>query len=295
MLLSGTEYTILNTSGSYFMNFTKKDRKLLKKATCRLFLLCLAFLFGTLAGYAEQALTTQPTSGQVRAFSSENWGLSFPEEGSAPIGNASAEELRQYDAWYVQDTDEKILYLTFDCGYENGNTEKILHALKKHNAPATFFVVGNFIEDHPDLIRRITEEGHTVGNHTYSHPDMSKLSDPASFQKELEKVEQLYLKTTGKELADYYRPPQGKYSAENLEMARQLGYKTFFWSLAHVDWYQDDQPTQEEAFSKLLPRIHPGAIVLLHNTSDTNGSILDALLTEWENMGYRFGSLAEFS
>lgn len=277
------------------MNLTQTDRHLLKKTACRLLLLCLAFLFGALAGYAEQSLTAQTYSGRTAASSSENWGLSFPEEGKAPTANAAAEELREYDAWYVRDTEEKVLYLTFDCGYENGNTEKILHALKKHDAPATFFVVGNFIEDHPDLIRQITEEGHTVGNHTYSHPDMSKLSDLASFQKELEKVEQLYQKATGKNLANYYRPPQGKYSTENLEMARQLGYKTFFWSLAHVDWYQDDQPTQEEAFAKLLPRIHPGAIVLLHNTSDTNGSILDDLLTEWENMGYRFGSLAEFS
>lgn len=277
------------------MNLTQTDRYLLKKTACRLLLLCLAFLFGALAGYAEQSLTAQTYSGRTAASSSENWGLSFPEEGKAPTANAAAEELREYDAWYVRDTEEKVLYLTFDCGYENGNTEKILHALKKHDAPATFFVVGNFIEDHPDLIRQITEEGHTVGNHTYSHPDMSKLSDLASFQKELEKVEQLYQKATGKNLANYYRPPQGKYSTENLEMARQLGYKTFFWSLAHVDWYQDDQPTQEEAFAKLLPRIHPGAIVLLHNTSDTNGSILNDLLTEWENMGYRFGSLAEFS
>lgn len=277
------------------MNLTQTDRHLLKKTACRLLLLCLAFLFGALAGYAEQSLTAKTYSGRTAASSSENWGLSFPEEGKAPTANAAAEELREYDAWYVRDTEEKVLYLTFDCGYENGNTEKILHALKKHDAPATFFVVGNFIEDHPDLIRQITEEGHTVGNHTYSHPDMSKLSDLASFQKELEKVEQLYQKATGKNLANYYRPPQGKYSTENLEMARQLGYKTFFWSLAHVDWYQDDQPTQEEAFAKLLPRIHPGAIVLLHNTSDTNGSILDDLLTEWENMGYRFGSLAEFS
>jgi peptidoglycan-N-acetylmuramic acid deacetylase len=124
---------------------------------------------------------------------------------------------------------------------------------------------------------------------------MSQISDIASFQEELEEVEQLFLETTGQEISRYYRPPQGKYSEANLEMAKELGYQTFFWSLAYVDWYQDDQPTKEEAFEKLLGRIHPGAIVLLHNTSSTNGEILDELLTKWEEMGYRFGRLGDLA
>jgi peptidoglycan-N-acetylmuramic acid deacetylase len=124
---------------------------------------------------------------------------------------------------------------------------------------------------------------------------MSQISDLASFQKELEDVEQLFLETTGQEISRYYRPPQGKYSEANLEMAKELGYQTFFWSLAYVDWYQDDQPTKEEAFEKLLGRIHPGAIVLLHNTSSTNGEILDELLTKWEEMGYCFGRLGDLA
>jgi peptidoglycan-N-acetylmuramic acid deacetylase len=136
-------------------------------------------------------------------------------------------------------------------------------------------------------------EGHTVGNHTYHHPDMTQISDIASFQKELEEVETLFKETTGQEISRYYRPPQGKYSEANLEMAKELGYQTFFWSLAYVDWDQNDQPTKEEAFEKLLGRIHPGAIVLLHNTSSTNGAILDELLTKWEEMGYRFGRLGD--
>ena len=188
-----------------------------------------------------------------------------------------------------------MIYLTFDCGYENGNTGKILEALNKHNAPATFFAVGNFLRDNPELIKQIVSEGHTIGNHTMHHPDMSKISDLNSFQKEMKEVETLYREITGQEMTKYYRPPQGKYSTENLKMAQQLGYQTFFWSLAYVDWYQDQQPTKEEAFSKLLPRIHPGAIVLLHNTSATNGNILDELLAKWEEQGYTFHSLAELS
>lgn len=136
-------------------------------------------------------------------------------------------------------------------------------------------------------------EGHVVGNHTYHHYDMSKLSTKEAFQKELELLSDLYYEITGQEMEKYYRPPQGIFSEENLEMAQELGYRTVFWSLAYVDWYNDQQPTAEEAFSKLIPRIHNGAVVLLHATSATNGEILDELLTRWEDMGYRFGTMEE--
>ena len=222
-----------------------------------------------------------------------NWGLSFQEEGKRPVGNATIEELAQYNAFFAEDTEEKKIYLTFDAGFENGNTPAILDALKKHQAPATFFVVGNFISENKDLIKRMETEGHIVGNHTMTHPDMSKISTKESFQKELSDVEKIYREITGKEMTKFYRPPQGIYSTQNLSMARELGYHTFFWSLAYVDWYQDNQPTKEQAFDKLLTRIHPGAIVLLHSTSSTNAQILDELLAKWEEMGYQFGQLDE--
>lgn len=222
-----------------------------------------------------------------------NWGLSFQEDGKPPVGNATFEELAQYDAYYAKDTDEKVLYLTFDAGYENGNTPAILEALKKHKAPATFFVVGTYLDENADLIRQMVENGHTVGNHTWHHKDMSQISTVDTFSKEMEYVEEKYEEITGKSMTKYYRPPQGKYSEANLKMAQDMGYKTFFWSLAYVDWYQDDQPTHEEAFEKLLGRIHPGAIVLLHSTSSTNAEILDELLTKWEEMGYTFKTLSE--
>ena len=225
------------------------------------------------------------------APAADNWGLSFQEEGQPPVANATFDELQKYDTYYAEDTDEKVIYLTFDCGYENGNTAPILDALKKHNANAAFFVVGNFISTSPDLIKRMHEEGHTVGNHTYNHPDMSKISTKEAFEKELKDVEDAYKEITGEEMTRYYRPPQGKYSTENLQMAKDMGYHTFFWSLAYVDWYQDKQPSREEAFDKLLGRIHPGAVVLLHSTSSTNGEILDELLGKWEKMGYTFQSL----
>ena len=130
-----------------------------------------------------------------------------------------------------------------------------------------------------------------MGNHTYHHYDMSKLSDLGSFSEEIQSVEKKYKEITGKEMVKYYRPPQGKYSLENLQMAKELGYQTFFWSLAYVDWNQDAQPAREEALEKLTSRLHPGAIVLLHNTSSTNAQILDELLTKWESLGYSFATL----
>lgn len=254
--------------------------------------LCAMFFLGRAA--AKMAGEAQQTTASL-ALESENWGLGFGKEGQKPTGNASAEELKKYNAYFCGEGEEKVIYLTFDCGYENGNTEPILDALKKHNAQATFFVVGHFLESAPDIVKRMVEEGHTVGNHTYHHPDMSKISDMESFRKETEAVAALFHEITGSNLAMYYRPPQGKYSTENLKMANDLGYSTFFWSLAYVDWNQDDQPSREEALKKLMGRIHPGAIVLLHSTSKTNGEIMDELLIKWEEMGYTFRPLSDLT
>ena len=251
--------------------------------------LCLAALTACMPGD-----TTAPTSGGAAVPASvDNWGLSFQAEGETPVGNAGIDELATYGACYVGDTEKKVIYLTFDCGYENGYTEQILDVLKKHNAPAAFFVVGHMVESAPDIVRRMAEEGHIVGNHTYHHPDMSAIAEQEAFSEELTSLEALYRETTGQEMSRFYRPPQGKYSVENLKQAQALGYRTVFWSLAYVDWYTDNQPSAEEAFSKLIPRIHDGAIVLLHSTSRTNAEILDELLTKWENMGYTFASLEE--
>ena len=231
-----------------------------------------------------------------------DWGLSFQSEGAPPVANASQEYLRNFDALYVGEANQKEIYITFDAGFENGNTERILDALKKHGVKATFFLVGNYFETQPELVKRMaggshtngTGVGHIVANHTYHHPDMSKIGDIQSFQTELQKNEALYRDILGSEMPKLYRPPQGKFCEENLKMAQQLGYSTVFWSLAYVDWYTDDQPTPEQAFSKLLPRIHPGAVVLLHSTSSTNAEILDELLTKWEEMGYSFGDLEAY-
>lgn len=298
-----------------------KQRIRYRRISAAAILFVTAFFVGQLGGYIQEKLQTSEqaegelqrslemtdgmsdttkasaasvlNSAVIKQASEGSWGLSFQEEGQKPVANATYEELAQYDAWYAQDTEEKIIYLTFDCGYENGNTPAILAALKKHEVPATFFAVGSFLQENPELAKQILAEGHTIGNHTMHHLDMSKMTDLASFEKEIKDLENICREITGQEVSKYYRPPQGKYSETNLQMAQQLGYQTFFWSLAYVDWYENEQPTKEQAFEKLLGRIHPGAIVLLHNTSATNGAILDELLTRWGEMGYSFGRLAD--
>lgn len=282
-----------------FTEIKKKTVLLLSFTNGRILSLVLLFIFsysfGTCVAFIHEYASAHADQSVILSRSDTSWGLSFQEEGAVPVGNATIEELASYDAYYAQDTSDKILYLTFDTGYENGNTEKILDILKKHETPAAFFVVGTYIDAEPELVRRMHEEGHIVGNHTWRHPDMAEISTVESFRKELEYVEDAFYTTTGSEMTKFYRPPQGRYSIDNLEMAKSLGYQTFFWSLAYVDWYEDRQPSKEEAFDKLIGRIHPGAVVLLHSTSDTNASILDELLTRWEDMGYRIRPLTELT
>jgi len=249
-------------------------------------LVCLSMLFLSVGGAAvifSESVTVAAAS----------WGLSFRTEGQPPLSDRSTEALEPYDAAWLGDTGEKVLYLTFDAGYENGCTAQILDTLKAHQAPAAFFLVGNYFERNPDLVRRMADEGHVVGNHTWHHYDMSQITDRETFARELRLVEEAYTELTGRTMEPYYRPPQGNYSEENLAMAKELGYRTVFWSLAYADWDNQNQPTPQQAYDKLLPRTHNGAVVLLHATSTTNAAILDTLLTRWEEMGYRFAPLPE--
>lgn len=259
-------------------------KKTLCAAVSGVLVLCMALLAGSGLNRQEPA---------VAADTGVSWGLNFHTPDGIPLGSATRQELREQNAFYLGDPSERTLYLTFDAGYENGYTAQILDVLKKHKAKAAFFLVGNYLKTEPELVSRMLREGHTVGNHTMTHPDMAAITDEEAFCKELTGLEELFEQTTGQKLSKFYRPPQGKYSPENLKMARKLGYTTVFWSLAYADWNNDSQPTAEQAFDKLLPRVHNGAVVLLHSTSRTNAEILDELLTKWESMGYRFGTLDE--
>ena len=241
------------------------------------FLLCGGLL---LAGMAGEAVETG------------SWGLSFGQSGSAPAGPVSQEKLAELDGAYLDPDGGKVLYLTFDAGYENGFTAEILDVLDRHQVPAAFFLVGDYLERNADLVRRMAKEGHIVGNHTVSHPDMSRLTGDA-FRQELAGVEEQYRTITGSELPKFYRPPQGVYSEENLRQAKDLGYKTVFWSLAYADWDNNRQPDPDAAVEKLTGRLHDGAVILLHATSKTNAEILERLIETWKDLGYRFAPLTE--
>lgn len=226
------------------------------------------------------------------AVPASGWGLSFPVPGQPPAGPLGPEKLGTLDAAYLDPDGGKVLYLTFDAGYENGYTDAILDTLKKREVPAAFFLVGDYLEREPDLVRRMAAEGHIVGNHTRTHPDMTKLEGDA-FAAELRGMEELYEDVTGQTLPKFYRPPQGLYSGENLKQAQALGYKTVFWSLAYADWDNANQPDPDGAVEKLTGRLHDGAVILLHATSKTNAEILDRLIGKWQDMGYRFAPLTE--
>ena len=227
-----------------------------------------------------------------RAVPTAGWGLAFPVPGDAPSAPESPDRLRELGAAYLDPDGGKVLYLTFDAGYENGYTAGILDVLKEREVSAAFFLVGDYLERNPDLVRRMTAEGHIVGNHTLSHPDMTGL-DEAAFEGELRGMEQLYEEVTGQTLPKFYRPPQGLYSEDDLKKAKAMGYKTVFWSLAYADWDNANQPNPDEAVEKLTGRLHDGAVILLHATSKTNAEILDRLITQWQSMGYRFAPLTE--
>ena len=246
---------------------------------------CICLLLAMLA--ASQAKTAE-------AFVCSDWGLSFGVPGASPQGNVSAEELKQYNAYYIGNKESKTIYLTFDAGYENGYTQQILDVLKKHNVSAAFFLVSHYLDTAPELVKQMAEEGHIVANHTASHPDMSEITDQEKLASELQQVEARYKEITGQEMKKLYRPPQGKFSQTNLQQAKDLGYTTVFWSLAYADWNNAKQPDPQAALQKLNSRIHNGAIVLLHSTSKTNAEILDTLLTQWKEQGYTFGTLEDF-
>ncbi len=188
--------------------------------------------------------------------------------------------------------DEKVLYLTFDAGYENGNVEKIVDILKENEVSGAFFVLKHFVEDNPALCEKICAGGNLICNHTFSHRNIATLSEE-EIKEELSQMETLYENVTGRKMSRFFRPPEGAYTEDALKTVSEMGYKTIFWSLAWADWDNNDQKSPEYAMSKLLPRVHPGAVILLHPTSKTNAMILGDFIQKMKDEGYRFGSLEE--
>ncbi|WP_069680093.1 delta-lactam-biosynthetic de-N-acetylase [Clostridium taeniosporum] len=205
----------------------------------------------------------------------------------------SLDFLKENNGYFLGDTSKKVIYLTFDEGYENGNTSKILDTLKELKVPAAFFVVKPYIEKEPDLIKRMVDEGHLVCNHSSHHPSMPSIHDKTKFEAEFTEVEEAYKEIIGKDMPKYFRPPMGKYSEESLKMTKDLGYKSIFWSFAYKDWLVKNQPAESFAINKITNGAHPGCVMLLHAVSDTNAKILDTVIKTLQDEGYEFKPLNE--
>lgn len=228
-----------------------------------------------------------------------SWYCKRNNEHEQPLLGNDLKLAENYDVYWCDKNhtdmsdDDKVIYLTFDAGYENGNIAKILDVLKQENACATFFILDNIILKNQDVVKRMIDEGHTVANHTLRHKDMSTITNIVDFEKELKSLEELFEKTYGVSMSKYYRPPEGKFTEENLKYAQDLGYKTIMWSFAYADWDNKNQPSCEYALNKILSNIHNGEVMLLHPTSTTNAEIMLNLIKELKAQGFRFGNMDE--
>lgn len=198
--------------------------------------------------------------------------------------------LEKYGAIFLGDTKEKELYLTFDNGYENGYTKDILDILMEKKVPATFFVTGHYVRTAPDLLIRMANEGHIIGNHSWSHPDMTKISE-SRIEEELIQVENEVFKLTGQLQMNYLRPPRGIFDEQSLAISKQLGYTNVFWSIAYKDWETNSQKGADYAYNKVITQLHPGGVILLHTVSKDNKDALARIIDEARKQGYEFKSL----
>lgn len=255
------------------------------------------FLSGLLSAIFLCLPCASPCQAKSSAF---HWYCAHTKDHSQPtVGTdlAFVEELGGYfldHAHSDPNARDKVIYLTFDAGYENGNVEKILDVLKEENVTAAFFILGHLITKNTELVKRMAEEGHTVCNHTVHHKDMSQ-ADDETFLAELKELERIYGEQTGYQMAAYYRPPEGTFSRKNLACAQKNGYKTVFWSFAYPDWDNNRQMSAEKAKKIIMDNIHNGEVMLLHPTSSTNASILSDVIRELKAQGYRFGTLDELT
>ena len=230
--------------------------------------------------------------------SAANWYCRHTTGGKVPDMPGEFAFLRDVGGFYLNEkaaeSKEKVIYLTFDAGYENGNVEKILDTLKEKEAPGAFFILSHVIEANGDLVRRMHDEGHLVCNHTANHKDMTGLS-ASEIEKELSTLEELCRSSLGFEMSKFYRPPEGKLDETSARTASDLGYTAVMWSFAYADWDNEDQPLAKAALEKIEIGVHPGEILLLHPTSATNAAILGTLIDKLREDGWRFGSLDELT
>lgn len=221
----------------------------------------------------------------------QSWSFKRNKE-HLPVKGYYQLDLAKYGAYYLGNTDEKVIYLTFDEGYENGFTPAILDTLKEKQIKAAFFITGSYLKHNPELVKRMKEEGHVVGNHSQTHPDFTTQTDEQVID-EVSQVATKYKEIIGTEMDPFFRFPSGRYSERDLYIVRKLGFRSIFWSVAHKDWDPKEQPGKEQAYQHVMTNYHPGAIILLHAVSSSNTEALADIITGLDEAGYRFGSLYE--
>lgn len=231
------------------------------------------------------------------AEKAQNWYCAHRSDHAQPLSAPEFDYISQYNGYYIDKkygdkSDDKVIYLTFDVGYENGNVARVLDALKQEDVKGAFFVLGNVVKNNTDLINRMFNEGHLVCNHTYSHKDITKES-AEELKCELERLENLCLEKTGNKISKYFRPPEGRFNEDSLKNLNDWGYKTVFWSFAYADWDNGKQMSNDSARKKIIENVHNGEVMLLHPTSKTNADILADVIRELKEEGYRFGTLDE--
>ncbi|BDH63070.1 peptidoglycan-N-acetylmuramic acid deacetylase PdaA [Lysinibacillus sp. PLM2] len=222
-----------------------------------------------------------------------NWGFTKSKDGKpADAGHELETVLKEYDSIYKGRPDEKVIYLTFDNGFENGYTESILDTLKEENVKATFFLTGHYLKSATDLVKRMIDEGHTIGNHSYGHPNMANLPEEKMVD-EWKKFDKLLKELTGVDRTHFVRPPEGVFSEKVLEIGNRHGYRHIFWSIAFVDWDKNSQKGWEYAYDELMKQLHPGGIILMHTVAKHNADAMPKFIQEAKKQGYRFGTLEE--
>lgn len=221
----------------------------------------------------------------------QSWGFKRNKE-HTPVKAYYTADLPKYGTYYLGNTEEKVVYLTFDEGYENGFTPAILDTLKEKQVKAAFFITGSYLKHNPDLVKRMRAEGHLVANHSQTHPDFTTKTDEEVIA-EVSQVGDKFKELTGTEMDPFFRFPSGRYSERDLYIVRKLGYRNIFWSMAHKDWEVNNQPGKEVAYQHVMDNYHPGAIILLHAVSSSNTEALADIITGLDDAGYRFGSLYE--
>lgn len=229
----------------------------------------------------------------VNSVDAHGFGLAKNNEHKQPDIGKYANIIEGTDSYYVGSNEEKVVYFTFDAGYDNGVLSQILDVLKEKDVKATIFVTGDFLERETELVKRIVEEGHIIGNHTYNHKNITKL-DENGLKKEIEKVEQKYYEITGKEMVKFFRPPAGEFDKQSLLNVKDLGYKTFFWSIAYHDWDVNKQHGSNFAYNAVMNNLHNGAILLMHTVSTDNLGALPKVIDDIRSQGYTIKNLTEF-